>query len=70
MSYASKIGQAIGPFWDVCAPISIIAELWGWYQLFLTPQKIVVLQYTTIIEIGMQRAQRSLFAQPTEHHDS
>ena len=63
-------GNTQGPLWDFCAPISIIVELWDWYQLFLTPQKIVVLQYTTIIEIGMQRAQRSLFAQPTEHHDS
>ena len=28
---------------------------------------VAVLQYTTIIKIGAQKAQRSLFAQPNEH---
>ena len=28
---------------------------------------VAVLQYTTIIKIGAQRAQRSLFAQPSIH---
>ena len=49
MPLVSSLGQAIGPLWDFCAPISII---------------VAVLQYTTIIKVGAQSAQRSLFAQP------
>ena len=44
--HASGLGQAIGPLWDFCAPISIVVELQEWYQLFLTPQKITGSSFT------------------------
>jgi len=64
------LGQAIGPL-GLLRTYFYYCRIVGLVPVIPFPQKnnwtVTVLQFTTIIRIGAQRTQRSLFAQPTPY---